>query len=182
MKVNDKFSMKFVISCMLASMILSIPINSLAVTSTGQARVTTFADATITHVSDAVFGLIPLSAGSSCSMDNAGAVTGDCLDDGSLSIGEFTISGLVPTAAVRFTITGGDSAGAELTFTSAASITDATTTITLADSIQSTAGSFTTTAVPDNITVEVYGDLVVNSLLTANTAYAVDYTLDVIYE
>ncbi|WP_423895844.1 hypothetical protein [Candidatus Pelagadaptatus aseana] len=154
-----------------------------AVSATGTATVTSFADPTITPGADTDFGLIPLTVGATCAMDNAGTVTGSCIDPGGVqSMGDFTISGLQPSVAVRFTLTGGDSAGSEITFTAAGEADDGTTTLSLVDSIQSNVGTFTTTAVPDNIVVTVFGDILVNSALTANTTYNMTYTLDVVYE
>jgi len=66
----------------------------LATTNTFQATILGFSEPVINETNALHFGKIALDAGSSCIMDDAGAITGDCdAADPLISIGEITVSG-----------------------------------------------------------------------------------------
>jgi hypothetical protein len=150
----------------------------LASNQTFQAKITgwsepTFAEGTALH-----FGKIRLANGSACTMDSAGAVTGDCdASDTNIARGLITVSGLAPSTAMNITVTG--SAGSNLTFAPVTKATDGTTTINTANGI---AKAFTTDVSATDITIDVYGAMTVTSALTAGSAYNVDYTVDVAFQ
>ena len=111
-------------------------------------------------------------------MDNAGAVSGDCdASDANIQLGGITVSGLAPNSAMNITVSG--STGTNLTFAPVTTATDGTTSVTTADNV---ASAFTTDASATDITVSVYGDMTVDSTLTAGAAYTVDYTVDVSFQ
>ncbi len=160
-----------------ACCILSAP-SVFAVVGNGVAKVQAFADPTITEDAQVDFGLMPPTVGGTCVINTAGVKqSGTCL--GTQVGGQFTISGLQPTSGLLLTVTGANSAGNEVTFTPAASATDGTTTVALANGVGQ---AFTTTAGPANIVVTVGGTMAVNTLLTALTSYTVTYTLAVVYQ
>ncbi|WDE00013.1 hypothetical protein [Thalassomonas actiniarum] len=130
----------------------------------------TFAEATAMH-----FGKMNVIVGSVCTMDAAGAVTGDCdAADAAITQGEITVSGLEKSTAYNITVTG--EAGASLTYTTAAEASDGTTTVTTADGV---ASAFTTDASATDIAVKLYGALAVTTELVAGSDNTVGYTVNV---
>ena len=133
----------------------------------------TFAETTPLH-----FGKIRLAATSSCAMDNAGAVTGDCdAADAAIALGVVTVSGLAATSAMDITVTG--SSSANLTFAATSTANDGTTNVVTADGV---ASAFTTDASATDIVINVYGSMTVDTALSAGVAYEVDYTVDVSFQ
>lgn len=162
-----------------ATALLAITSTSLLASSeTFQASVNGWSEPTFVEDSALHFGKIRLSTGSSCAMDNAGAVTGDCdASDANIQLGGVTVSGLAPNSAMNITVSG--STSANLTFSPITTATDGTTSVTTADSV---ASAFTTDASATDITIGVYGNMTVDSDLTAGDLYAVDYTVDVSFQ
>jgi len=151
---------------------------TLAADQTFQANINGFAEPTFTENAALHFGQIRLAVGSTCTMDNAGAVTGDCdASDANIQIGDITVTGLAPTSAMNITVTGGSSAN--LTFVPVATATDGTTTEVTADGV---ASAFTTDTSATDIALTVYGEMQVDTALTASAAYAVDYIVDVSFQ
>jgi hypothetical protein len=162
-----------------ASALLAISSTSLlASNQTFQASVNGWTEPTFAEDSPLHFGKIRLSTSSTCTMDNAGAVSGDCdASDANIQLGGITVSGLAPNSAMNITVSG--STGTNLTFAPVTTATDGTTSVTTADNV---ASAFTTDASATDITVSVYGDMTVDSTLTAGAAYTVDYTVDVSFQ
>ncbi|MCK8124846.1 MULTISPECIES: hypothetical protein [unclassified Pseudoalteromonas] len=162
-----------------ASALLAISSTSLlASNQTFQASVNGWTEPTFAEDSALHFGKIRLSTSSTCTMDNAGVVSGDCdASDANIQLGGITVSGLAPNSAMNITVSG--STGTNLTFAPVTTATDGTTSVTTADNV---ASAFTTDASATDITVNVYGDMTVDSTLTAGAAYTVDYTVDVSFQ
>ncbi len=138
------------------------------------ATVTAFTEPTIDDTTEINFGKINPAAGSVCTMDNAGAVTGDCIADGNQA-GVVTISGLEANTTMNFTITG-DAADTVLSFVPTA----ASGGTTFADGVQ---GSFTTDGSGSDVLVDVYGVLTVGaSPLTSGATVTTGYTVDVTFD
>ncbi|GMM84948.1 hypothetical protein [Pseudoalteromonas sp. MTN2-4] len=145
---------------------------------TFQATISGWSEPTFAQTSALNFGKIRLAATSSCTMDNAGAVTGDCdASDANIQIGGVTVSGLAPNSAMNITVTG--SSSANLTFAPVTTATDGTSSTTTADGV---ASAFTTDASATDITISVYGTMTVDNALTADGNYSVDYTVDVSFQ
>lgn len=165
--------------------LLAISASSFGDVTTGNVNVTAFA--TLNFVEDLVvnYGQIPPSVGSTCVMDNAGAITGPCTNVGSVQqAGQITVSGLSAASNVLITITG-DNDNNEVDFLAAADIEmnagSAGAEATLSDGIQS-APLTTTAGTAENIVATVYGTLDVATALTGGQNYATTYTLDVTYQ
>ncbi|GAA81774.1 hypothetical protein LOS73_07635 [Pseudoalteromonas sp. SCSIO 43210] len=150
----------------------------LASSETLQASVNGWSEPTFLENNKVHFGKIRLATGSTCTMDNAGAVTGDCdASDANIQLGGVTVSGLAPNSAMNITVSG--STSANLTFAPVTTATDGTSTVTTADTV---ASAFTTDASATDIVIGVYGDMTVAADLTAGAAYEVDYTVDVSFQ
>ncbi|ALO41626.1 hypothetical protein [Pseudoalteromonas phenolica] len=145
---------------------------------TFQASINGWSEPTFSEANALHFGKVRLAAGSTCTMDNAGAVTGDCdASDANIQLGGITVSGLAPSSAMNITVSG--STGSNLTFAPATTATDGTSTTTTADGV---ASAFTTDASATDITINVYGQVTVDNALTAEGNYTVDYTVDVSFQ
>ena len=150
----------------------------LAADQTLQANINGFAEPTITENDALHFGQIRLAVGSICTMDNAGAVTGDCdASDANIQIGDISLTGLAPSSAMNITVTGGT--GTNLTFEPVATATDGSSNVTTTDGLPS---AFTTDASGTDISLTVYGEMEVDTALTASTAYTVDYVVDISFQ
>lgn len=152
---------------------------------TGNVNVTAFA--ALNFVEDLVvnFGQIPPTVGSTCVMDNAGAVTGPCTNVGAIQqAGQITVSGLAAASNVLITITGNNDNN-EVDYLVAADIEmnsgSAGAEATLADGIQS-APLATTAGAAEDIVATVFGTLDVATALTGGQNYTTTYTLDVSYQ
>ncbi len=152
----------------------------LAVDGVYQATVVALNEPTLTNTTALHFGSIAPTIGSSCSMDNAGAVTGDCdLGDANISIGLVTLTDLIASSDLTVNVTG--SSSAELTFAPSWDINGAGT----GDSdgiAAATATNISVDGVPSPITLDVYGDLTVDAALTGGDTYTVDYTVNVVFQ
>ena len=147
----------------------------LASNDTYQAVVEAFSEPTFAETTPLNFGKMNVITGSVCTMDNAGAVTGDCdAANASLALGVVTVSGLEKTTSYDITVTG--STGTNITFAAASDASDGSTNLTTADGV---AGSFTTDATATDIAVNIYGALTVDTTLTAGSTHNLDYTVDV---
>ncbi len=152
----------------------------LAASETYQATVDALQEPTLTQTSALNFGAIVPTATSACTMDNAGAVTGQCdVSDADILIGEVTLSDLVADTALTVTVSG--SSSANLTFASVYDINAAATggSDGIADA---TATNITVDNSATDITVDVYGTVTVDSALTSGDTYTVDYTVDVVFQ
>ncbi|MEW9799054.1 hypothetical protein [Alteromonas sp. CYL-A6] len=161
------------------ALITSFSGSVLAASQTFQASVNAMQDATIAETSALHFGAIQPTALSVCTMDNAGAVSGDCdASDAAINIGLITVSGVAANVPLNVTVTGGSST--ELTFAATYDINNATATH---DGItDGTLTAVTTNGLGDDLTIDVYGAMTVDSTLTAGSAYTVDYTVDVAFQ
>ncbi|MBQ4863619.1 hypothetical protein J8L98_18210 [Pseudoalteromonas sp. MMG013] len=164
---------------LLLSAVLALSSTSLlASNQTFQASINGWSEPTFAETNALHFGKIRLAAGSACTMDNAGAVTGDCdASDANIQLGGITVSGLAPNSAMNITVSG--SSSANLTFAPATTATDGTSTETTADGV---ASAFTTDGSASDITINVYGQMTVDTALTAGGDYDVDYTVDVSFQ
>jgi hypothetical protein len=147
---------------------------------TFQAAVSGWNEPTFSETTALNFGKIKIANGSSCTMDSAGAVTGDCdATDANIAKGVIVVSGLAPSTAMNITVTG--SSNTDLSFAAATTASDGTSTVTTSDGVTKT---FTTDASATDITVDVYGSMsvVATGGLTAAQAYTVDYTVDVSFQ
>lgn len=150
----------------------------MAASQTLQATIEGWNEATITEDTPLHFGKIRPTAGSACTMDNAGAVTGNCdASDANLALGAITVTGLAASTAMNITVTG--SSSANLTFAAASTATDGTSNVNTTDGNTS---AFTTDATGSDITMSVYGVMTVDTALTAGQSYDVDYTVDVSFQ
>lgn len=150
-----------------------------AANETFQASVTGYAEPTITEGTPLNFGKILTVIGSVCTMDNAGGITGQCDASAAHAAGTVTIAALAPSTAMNITVTGGSSAGSELTYVPITDVTDGTTNLSTADGV---ALPFTTTGLGADIAMTVYGAMTVDTTLTNGTSYTVDYTVDVSFQ
>ncbi len=150
----------------------------LAASQTYQATIDGWNEATIAETTGLNFGKIRPSAGSTCTMDNAGAVTGNCdASDADLALGAINVTGLAPSTAMNITVTG--SSSANLTFAAAGAATDGTSNVTTANGV---ASAFTTDASGTDITLSVFGVMTVDTALNPGDEYQVDYTVDVSFQ
>ena len=163
----------------LVSAVLALSSTTLfASNQTFQASINGWSEPTFAETNALHFGKIRLASGSTCTMDNAGAVTGDCdASDANIQLGGITVSGLAPNSAMNITVSG--SSSANLTFAPATTATDGTSTETTANGV---ATAFTTDGSASDITINVYGQMSVDTALTAGADYSVDYTVDVSFQ
>lgn len=151
-----------------------------AVDGTYQATVTALNEPTLTNTSPLHFGAIAPTVGSSCTMDTAGAVTGDCnVTDANIAIGAVTLTDLIAGTDLTVTVTG--SSGTNVTFApvwdiNAAGAGDADALADGAATAISVDGSAST------ITLDIYGDISVDTALTGGTDYTADYTVNVVFQ
>jgi hypothetical protein len=147
-----------------------------AASETFQATVTAFQEPTIVQSTQLNFGKINPAVGSVCTMDNAGSLTGACVEDGN-ALGDILISNLSPSSVMSITVTGSDDG--TLAFVPTATATGGAAPVNLADGVQ---GNFTTTAGSADVTLSVYGALTVGSTLTSGVPATADYTVDVTFQ
>jgi hypothetical protein len=166
-------------SLLLSSILIaSTSTTVLATTNTFQATITGFSEPIIAETTPLNFGKIALDLGSSCIMNSAGAITGDCdAADANISIGAVTVSGLAPNSAMNITVTG--SAGSNVTFTSNSAADDGNSTATLADGVET---AYTTSNGGDNIAIAVFGTMTVDTALSSGVEYTADYTVEVAFQ
>jgi hypothetical protein len=168
---------KKIIALALAS---TISTSVLAVDGVYQATVVALSEPTLTNSAALHFGSIAPTVGSSCDMDNAGAVTGDCdLADANILIGEVTLTDLIASTDLTINVTG--SAGANITFTPIWDINSAGT--GNADGIAAaTPTNVSVDGVPTTITLDIYGGIAVDTALTGGDTYTADYTVNVVFQ
>ncbi|GAB5380110.1 MAG: hypothetical protein Alis3KO_24190 [Aliiglaciecola sp.] len=165
----------------LAATLLTVATTSaFAASETYQATVTALQEPTITETAALNFGSIVPTATSTCNMDNAGTITGACdASDANILIGAVSLTDLVANTALTVTITGGSSAN--LTFDADWDINNAGTGD--ADGItDGTATNITVDGTASTITLDVYGDMTVDTALTSGQTYTVDYTVEVVFQ
>jgi hypothetical protein len=150
----------------------------LAATATYQATVDAYAEPILTETTALHFGAMKPTAGSVCTMDNAGAVTGDCnAAHVSIALGVITVSGVDPDTGFDVTVTG--SPGASTTFVSTVDITGGTAPATaVADT---TLTAITTDGVGADLVINVYGSMTVDTLLTSGATFTAGYAVDVVF-
>jgi len=162
-----------------------LPISLLAMTSasifasnaTYQATITSYTEPTLAPTTALDFGKILPTAGSVCTMDNAGAVTGQCDAAGTATLGVVTLSGMTKNAAMNLTVTG--STTGPLTFVATSTATGGTAPVTTANG---TPSALTVDATGSDVVVDVYGQMTADSQLTSGTAYQVDYTVAIDFQ
>lgn len=172
MKLNKKI---------IALALATVATNSVfAVDGVYQATVTALNEPTLTNTAALHFGSIAPTIGSACTMDTAGAVTGDCnLADANILIGAVTLTDLIASTDLTVTLTG--SSSAELQFDPVWDINDAGTGD--ADGLADAAATpVSVDGTATTITLDVYGAVSVLAALTGGTDYTVDYTVNVVFQ
>lgn len=150
-----------------------------AATETFQATVNAISDSSIAQTTALHFGAMQPSAGSSCAMDNTGAVTGACdAANGNIAIGLVTVSGLIASTPLNITVDG--QSGTNVTFTSIVDINNATGTHDAIADAATTA--VTSNGSGDDITIDVYGSMLVDTALTPGDSYTADYIVTVDFQ
>ncbi|MEP0354833.1 MAG: hypothetical protein ABJH06_14830 [Paraglaciecola sp.] len=164
----------------LAVALLTITSSSaFAASETFQATVNALSDSSIANTTGLHFGAMQPTAGSVCTMDDAGAISGDCdASNGNIAIGLVTVSGLTANTPLNVTVSG--SAGTNVTFASVVDIDNATGTH---DAIVDNA----TTAVitngsADDLAINIYGSMTVDTVLIPGDTYTADYIVDVSFQ
>jgi hypothetical protein len=159
--------------------LVSVSTFSFAASETFQATVNAVADATIANTTPLHFGAMQTATGSVCTMDNAGAVTGACdASNANIALGVVTVSGLLANTALDVTVNG--SSGSNVTFVSTVDIQNAAGTHNAVSDNTTTA--VTTNGSGDDLAINVYGTMTVDSDLTAGQAYTADYVVDVTFQ
>ncbi len=143
------------------------------------ASVNAVEDASIAESAPLHFGAIQTAATSVCTMDSTGAVSGACdASDINIAIGEVTVSGVLANVPLNVTVTGG--AGTNVTFAATYDINNAAATH---DGItDGTLTAVTSNGVGDDLTIDVYGSMTVDTALTPGDTYTADYTVDVTFQ
>jgi hypothetical protein len=159
--------------------LVSVSTLSFAASESFQASVNAISDSSIAQTTALHFGAMQPTLGSVCSMDASGVITGACdASNGNIALGVVTVSGLISNTPLNVTVTGGS--GSNVTFAStvdilnAAGIHNAVTNGTLS--------AVTTNGTGDNLTINVYGSLTVDTALIPGTAYTADYVVDVNFQ
>jgi hypothetical protein len=151
--------------------------SAFAVDGVFQATIDALNEPTVSETAALHFGAIAPTVGSSCAMDTAGAVTGDCdLTHASILIGEVSLTDLVASTDLTVNVTGG-----ELTFAPVWDINSAG--VGNADGIAAnTPTNISVDGLPTTITLDIYGGMSVNLALTGGNTYTVDYTVNVVFQ
>ena len=167
---------KKILSIALCSLISG---SALAASETFQATVNAISDASIAQTTALHFGAMQPTVGSVCTMDDAGAVTGNCdVSNGNIAIGLITVSGLTANTPMNVNVTG--SAGTNVTFVATFDVNNATGTHDgVADN---TVTAITTNGTADDLLIDVYGQMTVDTALTPGSSYTADYTVDVTFQ
>lgn len=164
----------------LAAALLTMTAGSVfAASETFQATVNAISDSSIANTTGLHFGAMQPTVGSVCTMDDAGAITGACdASNGNIAIGLVTVSGLTANTPLNVTVTGGS--GTNVTFASVVDINNATGTH---DAVtDATVTAITTNGTADDLTIDVYGSMTVDTVLTPGTTYTADYVVDVSFQ
>lgn len=159
--------------------LISVSTFTFAASETFQATVESVADATITESTALHFGAIQPQVGSVCSMDDAGAITGACdASNANIALGIVTVSGLLANSEVNVTVSG--SSGSNVTFAPTIDINNAAAAHdAIADSVLT---AVTTNSSGDDLAINVYGSMTVDTALTPATSYTAAYTVDVTFQ
>jgi len=159
--------------------LMSVSTITFAASETFQATVTAVADATITETTPLHFGAIQPQAGSVCTMNNAGAVSGACdASNANIDLGVVTVSGLLANSAVNVTVSG--SSGSNVTFVPTVDIANAAAAHNAIANTVLTAVS--TNSNGDDLAINVYGSMTVDADLIAGDTYTAGYTVDVTFQ
>lgn len=163
-----------------ATLITLTSASAFAAEETFQATVVALTEPTISQVAALHFGSIVPTATSSCNMDATGTITGECdASDANILIGEVSLTDLTANSALTVTVTG--SSSANLTFDADWDVNDAGTGD--ADGIgDGAATNITVDGSGSTITLDVYGDMTVDTALTSGDTYTVDYTVNVVFQ
>ena len=159
--------------------LLSISTLTFAGSETFLATIEGVEDATIAESIPLHFGAIQPQVGSVCSMDNAGVITGACdASNGNIALGVVTVSGLLASSEVNVTVSG--SSGSNVTFAPTVDINNA---VASHDAVADGAlAAVTTNGSGDNLEINVYGAMTVDTALAPATAYTASYTVDVTFQ
>lgn len=152
---------------------------SFAANDTFQATVNAISDSSIAQTTALHFGAMQPTASSICTMDSSGVVTGACdASNGNIALGVVTVSGLIANTALNVTVSG--SSGANVTFASTVDIENAAA---AHDAVtDGTLTAVTTNGTGDDLTINVYGNMTVDTALSPGTAYTADYVVDVSFQ
>lgn len=161
------------------ALLSTISATTFAASSTFQATVNAISDAAIAQTTALHFGAMQPTLGAVCTMDDAGAVTGNCdAANANIAIGLITVSGLIANVPLNVTVTG--ASGTNVTFASIYDINNATAAHdAIADGTQT---AVTTNGSGDNLTIDVYGSMTVDTALTPGDSYTAAYTVDVTFQ
>lgn len=152
---------------------------SLASTETFQATVNAISDSSIAQTTALHFGAMQPTAGSVCSMDASGVITGACdASNGNIALGIVTVSGLIANTPLNVTVTG--ASGTNVTFAPTVDIQNAAGAHNAVADGALTA--VTTNGTGDDLTINVYGAMTVDTALTPGASYTADYLIDVNFQ
>ena len=159
--------------------LVSVASLSLASSETFQASVNAISDSSIAQTTALHFGAMQPTAGSVCSMDAAGVITGACdASNGNIALGIVTVSGLIANTPLNVTVSG--SSGTNVTFSSLIDIQNAAAAHSAVS--DGTISAVTTNGTGDNLTINVYGSMTVDTALIPGTSYTADYVVDVNFQ
>jgi len=159
--------------------LMSVSTVTLATTETFQATVLAVADATITETTPLHFGAIQPQVGSVCTMNNAGAVSGACdASNVNIALGVISVSGLLANTPVNVTVSG--ASGSNVTFVPTVDIANAASAHNAVANAAVT--PVTTNSNGDDLAINVYGAMTVDTALSPATSYTAGYTVDVTFQ
>lgn len=162
-----------------ATALMTIASLSFASSETFQATVNAISDSSIAQTTALHFGAMQPTAGSVCNMDSSGVITGDCdASNGNIALGVVTVSGLIANTPLNVTVSG--SSGTNVTFASTVDILNAASAHNAV--VDGTLTAVTTNGSGDDLNINVYGAMTVDSSLTPGNAYTADYVVDVNFQ
>lgn len=153
----------------------TVSISALATTETFTANVTGLVEPAIANSAAVDFGDMALAVGSTCTMDNAAATTGDCANTGGV-VGAIEVTSL--TIGTRLTVLLETGVGANVTYVPEFDLTGAVSAVTSApaDVPVSVVASAT------SMDIVAFGALSVTTALTAAGAFTASYDVTVDFE
>jgi hypothetical protein len=167
---------KKIIALALAS---AVSTSVLATTETYNATVIGLAEPTIAETAALNFGTMGLVAGSSCVMDNAAVLTGDCdAADAAALAGIITISTV--TAGTNLAVTVATGVGSKVTYVPTFDIAGGTANVT--NAAADTPASVTVDGTPSDIVLTLFGSMTVDTDVIAGDTEIAPYAVTVVFE
>ena len=162
-----------------AAALMSLASLSFASSETFTATVNAISDSSIAQTTALHFGAMQPTTGSICNMDSTGIFTGACdASNGNIALGVVTVSGLIANTPLNVTVSG--SSGSNVTFEPTVDIQNAAAAHNAIN--DGTLTSVTTNGTGDDLTINVYGAMTVDTALTPGQAYTADYLVDVNFQ